>query len=296
MKKIFYFSGLALAFTAWQSCDKVDFPYQKNSTSSGPVTPNHIVEKRVLLEDYTGISCGTCPPAGDEAENLEALYGTKVVALTVHAGFLAIPSSPPLDYDFRTTVGTDYNTTFGISQNPTGMVNRADTAGSPLLSYSIWGARIASLLSSPQDVDIEIKNNFNSTSRQLNVTVISRFLNPMSGFYKLVVLMKEDSVIKAQKNDDPSFSPTFIENPYYHRHVLRGAINGNSTGWGDTLVVSSINAGDSIVKNYTFTVPSSYGNWTVVDSHCYVVAFLYDAGTTNGKQYEIVQAEEKKIK
>jgi hypothetical protein len=148
----------------------------------------------------------------------------------------------------------------------------------------------------PQDADIEITNNFNATSRVLTVSVKSRFLNNMNGFYKLAVLFKEDSVIKAQKNDDISFSPTFIENPYYHRHVLRGAINGNSTGWGDTLVINSVNAGDSIVKNYTFTVPSSYGNWTVVDSHCYVVAFIYDAGLTNNKQYEIVQAEEKKIK
>jgi hypothetical protein len=295
MKKWIYTAAAVLALAAWQSCDKVDFPIQSNGGPTGPTGPTHVVERRVLLEDYTGTSCGTCPPAGVEAENIEANYGTKVVALTVHAGFLAIPSSPPLDYDFRNPIATDYYNTFGIQSNPTGMVNRVGFPTSThLLSYSGWDAAVASAIALPQDVDIEIQNNFNTSTRVLNVTVTTRYLNNLSGFYKLAVLFKEDSVQKPQKDD--AMPPPSIDMNYYHRNVLRGAINGNSTGWGDTLVVGNALAGDSVVKNYTFTVPSTYGNWTVNDNRCYVVAFVYDAEGTSSTHYEVIQAEEKRIR
>lgn len=293
MKKLIFFSALLLAFTAWQSCDKVKFPKENGST--GPTGPTGPVRK-VLLEDYTGTSCGNCPPAGVVAGQLESQYGSKLVAITIHAGFLAVPANPPLDYDFRTAVGTDYHNTFGVFQYPTGMVNRIGyPSTSHLLPYTTWATNIANIINTPPVADIEITNAYNSGTRLLDVSLKSKFMSTLTGYYKLVVLLVEDSVQKPQKDDN--LPPTYIDNNYYHRHILRSSINGNSTGWGDTLFTGTVNAGDSITKSYfSFPVPATYGNWNVIDNHCYVVAFIYDAETSSATHYEVIQAEEKKIK
>ncbi|HEY6162769.1 MAG TPA: Omp28 family outer membrane lipoprotein [Bacteroidia bacterium] len=292
MKRSRLFLLLAAGFALAQSCDKVKFPYETSSSSNG--NPNAVVRK-VLLEDFTGTSCGNCPPAGATATQLEDQYKPKVIGLTIHAGLLATPSPPNLPYDFRTAVGTDYYNTFGIQANPTGMVNRIGfPTSSHLLNYGAWGSAINNIINNPPDADIQLTNTFNTNNRDLQVDVKCKFLTAKTNaYYKLVLLLKEDSIVEPQKDD--LASPNIVTN-YMHRNILRGAINGNGTGWGDTLVAGNIAVGDSVMNTYHFTVPSSYTTWTVVDSHCYVVAFIYDADASSATHYEVIQAEEKKIK
>ena len=70
-----------------------------------------------------------------------------------------------------------------------------------------------------------------------------------------------------------------------HRHVLRDGIT--STIWGDALTI----AGDTAVNAYNYTLPPTFKGLAPNENLCYVVAYIYDAAT-----YEVIQAEEKKIK
>ena len=299
MKKLVPYVLVSLTILAFNSCDKVKFPKQVGSTGSSG-NPNAVVRK-VLLEDYTGASCGTCPPAGEEADLLETQYGNKLVRLTVHAGFLSVPSSPPMDYDFRNTVATDYYNTFGIITNPTGMVDRVGfPTTTHLLSYATWGSNISTRLANAPDVDIKISNTYNTTNRQLDVVVTSKFLTQQTGYYKLAVLFVEDSVQKPQI--DYRITSPSIDNNYMHRWVLRAGINGGGTGWGDTLIYSApVNAGDSIIlSSPTFTIPTNYNTgsniWVVDDRKCWVVAFIYDADPTSPTHYQVMQADKKRVR
>ena len=302
MKKIFPYLFISAFILVWNSCDKVAFPKQKTTTTS---TGNNTVVRKVLLEDYTGNQCGNCPPAALIAAGLESQYGNKVIELTVHAGQLSVPGAPPFDYNFQTTVGTDYLNTFGIASWPTGLVNRVDTfsgAGGMLLTYSTWASYVGRIINLPPDANISITNIYDPVSRHLNVSVKSKFLtaNTNNVTYKLAVLFVEDSVQKPQKDDN--YSPTFVQSNYVHHHVLRGAINGSGTGWGDPLITNlPVHVNDSITLTCPqFTVPNNYDYnsslWSVDDHKCSVIAFIYDADPLSPTHYQIIQVEEKEIR
>jgi len=281
---LFTFYGSTLLTTCFllSSCDKVKDPYGVKSTG---VTPTGKVRK-VLLEDYTGHLCTNCPPAAQTAQTIKGIYGSRLVIMAVHAGFYANTSAAPYNYDFTTAIGDIYFNQFGISSNPIGMVNRKDYPGNHLKNVSDWGSIVDSLMAKAPDADIQITNNYNSSSRVLNTTVSCKFLNLItSGTYNLVVLLTEDSIQNAQK--DASQTPPDILN-YYHRDVLRDGIT--TANWGDSLKTGPIAAGDSIVKTYQYTLPATFKGMAPVSSHCHVVAYVYNAST-----YEIMQVEEKKI-
>lgn len=98
------------------ACDKIDKP-RENTTSLIGVNyierDNYAVAgfNKVLLEDYTGHTCGNCPRAAEKAEELKTLYKDSLIVIAVHAGSFANPtSSYPNDY--RTNVGTDWDNFF----------------------------------------------------------------------------------------------------------------------------------------------------------------------------------------
>lgn len=282
MKKLLFIASIVSAITI-QSCDYVEVPQQ---TVDGNTPDSEQVVRKVLIEDYTGHTCGNCPEAAAAIQQVKGVYGEQVVSVAVHAGFFASPQTAPYTADFRTATGTAYDNFFGISAvgNPNGMVNRMDySTSSHVKAYTSWGTLAGNILALPPDVHIKITNTFDNNTMQLSSGIETKFLNTMSGTYKLVVLLTEDSIVAPQK--DYSQTPSDILT-YVHRHMLRDAVNST---WGDTVATGSINAGTLDTKNFVYNGIASNSSWNA--DHCYVVAFVYDAAT-----YEVIQAEEKKVK
>lgn len=286
MKKIFllgFFASLIFG-----SCDKVNDPY--NATSGGGDT-TVVKVRKVLLEDYTGHKCGNCPEAAITAQTIKAQYGERLVVMAVHAGYFAEPKASPYGYDFRTVPGTDYDVFFGngVVGNPNGLVNRQGYPTTTHVKFhSNWGTAVDGIMALPPDAYIEISNNYNSTTRVLNTTVKTEFLNMLTGNYKLIVLLTEDSIVKPQLDYSQPVGQQNVLN-YVHRHALRAAISSGS--WGDQIVTGSAAAGDTVVSTFSYTLPATFNGLAPVESECYVVAFVYDATT-----FEVIQVEEKKMK
>jgi len=110
-----------------------------------------VVTKKVLVEDYTGHLCGNCPDAGVYLnETLKPLYNHSLVVISVHAGFFAgfNPGCAACGIgepggsfrtDFNTTAGTAWNTFFGITGNPKGMIDRIDyPTATHSKAYTAW--------------------------------------------------------------------------------------------------------------------------------------------------------------
>ena len=155
---------------------------------------------------------------------------------------------------------------------------------------SSWSTIVDSLLALQPDADIEITNNYNSTTRVLNTSVRTEFLNPLNGNYKIVLLLTEDSIIKPQTDYSKPAGQQDVLN-YVHRHALR---DGITTSWGDALISGPIAVGDTAIKSYSYTLPATFPLTNGIapnENLCYVIAYVYDAAT-----YEVVQVEEKKIK
>jgi hypothetical protein len=289
MKNFIYTILIVSGFLIIQSCDKIDPPYKESTNIPPPVLNPQ--DQKILVEDYTGHTCGNCPKAARTAQGLKSIYGDRLVIMSVHAGYYAQLETNPdssYSYDFRTPVGNDLDAPsaqggFGISNagNPNGMVNRKFYNGNRIAAYGSWGTHVQDIVDSNilANGSLVIENSYNSSSRELNTTVKSAIFNDLTKTYKLCVYLIEDSVKNWQKDYDPNFPP--LNNPnYWHRDVLRASLNGT---WGD--LISPVGSGIAITNQYSITINSTYR-----ESYCKIIAFIYDDATK-----EIVQVEEKAI-
>jgi hypothetical protein len=296
MKKIFPLLLIVVAFS-FSTCDKIEAPYREEVVAPdfcATGIDDSIPSRKVLVEDYTGHLCGNCPYAGIYLnDSLKSIYNHCLVVISVHAGFFAgvcpgafacLPSAPPGSFttDFNTTPGSAWNTFFGISGNPKGMINRIDyPTGGHSKGYTAWGAAVATELEKPATAKIKITNVFNASTNSVSVEVQSDFVADLTGDYKLQVVITEDSLIDWQVWYPPAIEE--FDSTYIHHHVLRDALNST---WGEDIATGSVTAGTSVTKNYSYTINSSWKN-----EHCAIVAFIYNAAT-----YEIIQVEEASVK
>ncbi len=99
-------AALLISFS-FMACDKVEAPYKEEKEIK--------VNRKVLLEDFTGHKCVNCPNAHDIAHDLQELYGEdNLIVIATHAGFFSTPSSGDFAYDFRTEAGPEWADYYGI--------------------------------------------------------------------------------------------------------------------------------------------------------------------------------------
>ena len=269
------------------SCTKLDSPY-------AIAKPRNIIDtimewdtvnpvRKVLLEDYTGHKCVNCPEAAVIAHNLEELYLGKLIVMAIHAGTWAIPSaSGDFTADYTSPASEAWNVDFGInSSDPAGMVNRKDFGSGKVLGKESWSASVSQVIDQSPDAFIVINNNFTPSTRLLSSTVYTKFLNPLTGTYKISLCIVEDSLHSAQKNNNSSVGTVPIIYNYLFMHVLRGAINGS---YGEVLT-SSINTSHTYLDRFTYILKSTW-----IPKNCWMYAFVYKDDTK-----EIIQINRKKV-
>jgi len=287
--KFLFIAGIILLFTG---CDVIKPPYQQSLITPVDEADTSVIVRKVLLEDFTGFYCGTCPPASEIATTLDSLYGNRLVIVGIHANFFADVSIHPVPYkepDLRTPSGEEYYTFFGISSNPSGMVNRKAYGGSIILSKDAWGAAVTAELQAEPELGIRLKPEYTESNRTIKVEAEVRYLKPGTEYDKIVLMILESPIIAPQK-DYRLPSPSNILN-YSHKHVLRANINGT---WGDLLSAGvSIPAGSQIAKSYTYTLPDHIDSEKVS-----IVAFVHRQlpDSQSDINRAVVQAEEVKLK
>lgn len=271
---------LLFVITAIFSCDKIEEPYMvKTNTENNTDTSKHF--RRILVEDYTGHRCGNCPRSHEKLQDLIGIYGNKLVPISMHVGFFAMPLGQ-YTKDYRTPAGDDLNTYFGNDNAglPNGMINRFTWEGTTTLGYSLWQQVIDSLLNVELEADVKITNTYNSAANSLDVKVVVTSLTDISSKINLAVYIKEDSLVSLQTDYD--HNPVDISG-YTHRYVMRGAINST---WGDVVGETGMSMNQSLTKTYSYTLNSA---WNA--AHCKVVAFVYYDDTK-----VIIQADECAVK
>ncbi len=301
MKKILFISIFTATLLA--SCDYESNPYpEKNENSADttscasptfPTVTSHI--KKILIEDFTGHTCGNCPRAAIELHEIDSIYPGHIVGLATHVGSFAAPTpgysgSPSTAFtaDYRTSVGDEYDATFGASDFglPQGMFNRKEfdpIAQTHLKFFPNWKAYAASIVSEASVVDLQVMADFDASTRKICCSVKDSFLTTMSDTLKMVVLLTQDSIIDWQDYIG------VITSTYVHRHMLRDAITP-SGAWGESLASGAIPLGTKHIKKFAYTLPSAYKSIPCDANQCHLIAFIYKVRT-----YEIIQVEEIKL-
>ena len=244
-------------------------------------------QRNVLVEDYTGHTCGNCPRAAEVMHDLELTYGSRIIPMAVHVGFFAQTQSNPdgsYSTDFRTQAGNQWNTEFGNSAQglPNGMINRRPEGGGFPQSYTAWTAQVANLLELPPDASLAIELDYNESTRNVNVDIdVTAFNDLNSGPYNIVVCLTEDSIVDWQKDYDPSLADENLEH-YLHMHALRANFHGT---WGNQVGSGNLSAGSVNSVSYSLVLDTEW-----VDHNCNVVAFIYQTGNK-----EVIQADYKHL-
>ena len=290
MMKLLKTSFWALPFAALfviTACDKVDRPFLEDTEGKCGIDLPSLPIRKILVEDFTGHTCGNCPRAAEAAESLKEIYCDHIVTIATHIGWFAKTKSnsdSSYAYDFTTQIGDELDTYFGVDGQglPRGMVNRTEVDNKLILAYGSWGTGVEALVGLAADMDITIENEYEEATRTVTTKVTSGFINNLSGTFNVVVVITEDSIINWQKDYDPALPDDNLEF-YVHRHALRGSFNG---AWGDEVGTGDVGAGTSVEKTYSMVLPDEW-----VESRCSVVAYVYEKTSK-----EVIEAEEEHVK
>ncbi len=287
MKKLKYITIISsfLGIVFCIACDKI--PEDEYLI---PVDAPEISGQKVLLEDYTGQRCSTCPPASKMLADLKELYKDNLITVAIHATSLAMPvPSQGYTNEFRTPEGTAWASQFGITQIPKGMVNR-DSAN--VWEYGQWASAINKELAKTPDIELNIQTlTFDATTKKVTAKIVATVVKEVIDYdVKINAMILEDSIIGKQANSNSAYGTVPAIDDYVFMHVLRKVGYGT---WGKSFISASDNKkfGTEVVESIEVTLADEW-----IPKNCHLVVYVStDEPNKTGKNYRIVQAAEKSI-
>ncbi|MCX6351601.1 MAG: Omp28-related outer membrane protein [Bacteroidetes bacterium] len=234
--------------------------------------------KKVILEEFTGIHCGYCPDGHKRANDLVAANSGKIILVNIHSGGYATPGAG--EPDFRTSTGDAIDGYTGGGGYPKGMVNRVTPntvmqGSTYACDRGQWTGEAGKITSQTSPVNIGVKATIDPKTRELtaDVEVYYTANSPKATNY-LTVYLLEDGILGPQ-SDYGNYNPTNWvtvngKKLYKHNHVLRMLLT--SADFGDA--VDSTRKGQLTSKTYKVTLPAQLKSIDVKFNKLTVVAFV----------------------
>ena len=236
--------------------------------------------KKVILEEYTGIYCGYCPDGHSRAQALKNQYPDDVFLINIHTGGYAIPNPAINDPDFRTPFGQAIASQSNLTGYPAGSVNRQyfpslASAGGTAMSRGDWSTAASQVLTQSAYVNVGVEATINVQNNELTVHVEGYYTgnSPQNTNY-LNVVLTQNNTLGPQTGGG-------MGSDYNHMHRLVHMITGQ---WGE--VISTTSTGSFIDETFTYTIPSNYNGIDVLITELNVIAFITET------QQEIISGAE----
>ena len=237
--------------------------------------------RNVLLEQFTTVNCGWCPPGADRiTEAISSL--NYVIWIKHHAGF----GTDFLTNDIHTAMTVFYG---GSTFAPAMMVDRTrfdSEDDGPVTSVGQTSA-IRGLIVRARQVDSYCKVydpeiSFDASSRLLTGSVSGRFGedNAWDENTRLTIYLIEDSIVGEQHDytDHGNWSN------YIHMGTVRAAITNM---WGDPIEANVDPSDRTFSYSFSYTLPENYNY-----HHCKVVAFMYQYDPTDINNRPVLNAKQ----
>lgn len=236
--------------------------------------------RRVLIEEFTGASCGYCPDGYLRLE--ESIEGHDVSMVAHHAGF----GTDGLSNANSTAMTFFYNAADGSTYAPAVMYDRThldEAEPGPVMSIG-YAATLTQILNTaeaiPCFITLDFENvAFDESSRTVTGTV--RGVVNGNVFYgknpRLQIYLVEDSTMMTQTWYN--HSPQTVRD-YRHMNACHGSILGDN--WGTEISVAESGAFE---YNFTYTLPTSYKAW-----RCRLVAFVYNYNSADANDCNVYQS------
>lgn len=242
MRKLLLFGVLLLSTGLLQS---------QNLVSTSPQN------KKVVLEQFTGIRCGYCPNGHSTSQAIKAQNPNDVFLIYVHTGDYARPSSGRPD--FRTDFGEALANQAEATNYPTGTVNRKGKAR----SRGSWERYVNQTLQESSYVNIAGSASINTNTKELEVTIEVYYTDDSpETTNKLNIALLQDNTIGYQRGASSTSS-------YVHMHRLVHFLTGQ---WGEN--ITNTTEGSFSQFSYTYSIPEDYREQDVVLDNLKLIAFV----------------------
>lgn len=222
--------------------------------------------RKVILEEFTGINCQYCPQGHAIATTLKNAHPNDFFAINVHVGGYATPG--PGQPDFRTPFGTGIAGQTGLTGYPSGTINRSVftgsmTAGGTALDRGKWTLRTNQTLTQASYVNVGTTASIDPNTRILTVNVEAYYTaNSPASTNKLNVAFLQNNTKGPQVAGNAG-------NEYIHQHRLISMLTGQ---WGENITTTT--AGSLITRSYTYTIPAAYNSIIAEMGDFEIVAFV----------------------
>ncbi|MDQ3071634.1 MAG: Omp28-related outer membrane protein [Bacteroidota bacterium] len=176
-------------------------------------------EKRVLIEDFTGVKCTGCPNAQKEIVKIEAANEGKISVISYHVTQSFAEPLPESKYNFRTTSGEHIFSLLGSAGSlPIGAIDRMKFSGEmeTLISFTKWVNGTNTQLAKPSLVNIVVDSmSYDVFSRFFVMDIRITYSEVVTSSQALSIVLSESGIIDVQDG----LSGKIYD--YEHNHVFR---------------------------------------------------------------------------
>jgi len=222
--------------------------------------------KKVVLEEFTGIHCGFCPQGHAIAQAIQDANPDDVFLVNIHVGGYAVPSGS--EPDFRTPFGTAIVSQTDLQGYPAGTVNRHLFSGQSqgngtAMGRGEWTSAANQTLGEASYVNVGVEADINIQNSEMTVHVEAYYTGDSPENTNLVTIaLLQNNTLGPQSGGGQG-------NNYNHMHRLVHLITGQ---WGD--VINNTTSGSFFDQTYTYTIPTDYNGIPVELLDLEVVAFV----------------------
>jgi hypothetical protein len=224
--------------------------------------------KKVILEEFTGINCQFCPAGHTIANNIKNANPADVFLINIHVGGFSTPGAG--QPDFRTSFGTAIANQSGLTGYPAATVNRVAYTGlsqngatGTAMNRNNWTNAANQARNQSSYVNVATTATIDVNTRLLTVFVEAYYTgaSPVAS-NRLNVALLQNNTFGPQTSGG-------LGNNYPHQHRLIHMLTGQ---WGDTYNTTA--AGTLITRTYTYTIPAAYNSIPAELGNFEIVAFV----------------------
>lgn len=253
----------------------------KETMPDVPDNPPPPTERKVLIEEFTGVECSGCPFGSEELELLSSQFGENLVIVSIHTSDFGTPYPNSL-YDFRTSEAEEIADYLGRPGTyPSAVINRKDFDGGAYflqLGKQEWVGYINQELEKDPQLTVNITKEYDSSIRELKVKVSGVANENIVGELRLTILIVENDIVDPQNKEGVG-----IIDDYNHKHVFRKTMT-NPTG---DQISASLSTGESYDVDYSMILSE---DWK--PENCEIIAFV---NLIDGQSKEVLQADSEHV-
>lgn len=219
--------------------------------------------RNVVLEEFTGRTCGYCPEGHVIANQIKANHPDRFWSVNIHSNSYFSSTTYP---NLNTVKGNQIRAAFNAEAFPSGVVNRS-TASAVVRNH--WSNYSNQQFGQAAECNVAGKALINPVSRVAAITVeVYYTANSSVDENYLTVVMLQDSIWGSQASgqDNPE---QWLNGQYCHMHILRDVV---TNVMGDA--ISPTTQGTLVTRTYEYPIPEVIGSPNGVEVDLNNIHFL----------------------